>query len=68
MRESGFSKLFDPIHDLDARILRKQPADLGTVAKLQCAFNNGGCVALGIQLLQVVFLEKWRECGGNGIQ
>ena len=42
MWESGFSKLFDPIHDLDARILRKQPADFSTVAKLQCAFDYGG--------------------------
>jgi len=68
MQESGFSKPFDPIHNLGARILCKQPTDLSAIAKLECAFNNGSGVALRIQFLQIVFLKKRRECGGNSIK
>jgi hypothetical protein len=42
MWEPILSELFDPPNYLGARVLSKQPADLGTVAKLQDAFNNGG--------------------------
>jgi hypothetical protein len=67
LRKFLFAKLPDPCCDLFLRVNAEQPAQLGAVAKLQGALDDGVRVFLRIQGREVVFLEERGEAGGDGL-
>jgi len=60
------SEAFDPVDDLFARIFMEEPAEFGAIPELQGAFDDGGGVALRVELAQIVFLKEGRKGGGDG--
>jgi hypothetical protein len=63
VREAFFSNLLDPVADLLARVLGKEPVQIGAIPILQGAFKDQRRRALQVKGEQIVFLKERCERG-----
>ena len=66
VREAFLSELLDPFPDLLARLMGKEPVQLGAVPILQGALKDQRRRALRVEDGEVVFLKERCECGRDG--